>query len=151
MRHRRSLPDVPHDELNVVPYLDVLMNLIVFMLLSVAGLGAWGVIRATAASPGAPGTGEAAAPWVVAIRADGFDVSRFGEGDAFIPLKDGQPDVEALGARAAAVHRTVATRKVVLAPAAGVPYATVVATMDALRAAADGEVLFPDVALALAP
>lgn len=143
MRRSRSLPDVPHGELNVVPYLDVLMNLILFMLLSVAGLGAWGVIRAGAAHDGPAGAAADAPTLVVAIRADGFDVSRFGEGDALLH------DVDALAARAEAVRRSVSTRRVLLVPAPGVPYATVVAAMDALRATPDGRALFPDVALAL--
>ena len=35
-------------ELNVVPYLDILMNLIIFMLLSMAGLATWGMVNINA-------------------------------------------------------------------------------------------------------
>ena len=41
-------------ELNIVPYLDVLMNLIMFMLLSITGLAAFGILNVSAPSYGGP-------------------------------------------------------------------------------------------------
>src|SRR5438445_13671318 len=42
-------------ELNIVPYLDILMNLIIFMLLSMTGLAAFGILNVNAPNYGAAG------------------------------------------------------------------------------------------------
>ena len=47
-------------ELNIVPYLDVVVNLVVFMLLSMTGLIALGVVNVSAPKIG--GDAAAAAP-----------------------------------------------------------------------------------------
>ncbi|MFP2962692.1 ExbD/TolR family protein [Myxococcus sp. 1LA] len=46
-------------ELNIVPYLDILMNLIIFMLLSITGLATFGIINVNAPAYGGPTTGMA--------------------------------------------------------------------------------------------
>ena len=43
-------------ELNIVPYLDILMNLIMFMLLSITGLAAFGILNVNAPNYGGPTT-----------------------------------------------------------------------------------------------
>jgi len=43
-------------ELNIVPYLDILMNLIMFMLLSITGLSAFGILNVNAPNYGGPAT-----------------------------------------------------------------------------------------------
>ena len=43
-------------ELNIVPYLDILMNLIMFMLLSITGLSAFGILNVNAPNYGGPST-----------------------------------------------------------------------------------------------
>jgi biopolymer transport protein ExbD len=45
-------------ELNLTPYLDVLMNLIVFVLVSGAGLLEWGVLPAKRPAAAVPGAAE---------------------------------------------------------------------------------------------
>ena len=47
-------------ELNIVPYLDILMNLIIFMLLSMTGLAAFGILNVSAPNYG-PSVGGPAA------------------------------------------------------------------------------------------
>src|SRR5258707_4876140 len=42
------------NELNIVPYLDILMNLIIFMLLSMTGLAAFGILNVSAPNYGGP-------------------------------------------------------------------------------------------------
>ena len=42
--------------LNIVPYLDILMNLIMFMLLSITGLSAFGILNVNAPNYGGPST-----------------------------------------------------------------------------------------------
>ena len=44
-------------ELNIVPYLDILMNLILFMLLSITGLASFGILNVSAPSYGGPSAG----------------------------------------------------------------------------------------------
>ena len=44
-------------ELNIVPYLDILMNLIIFMLLSITGLTSFGILNVNAPSYGGPSAG----------------------------------------------------------------------------------------------
>ncbi len=44
-------------ELNIVPYLDILMNLIIFILLSMSGLAAFGILNVNAPTYGGGGGG----------------------------------------------------------------------------------------------
>ena len=44
-------------ELNIVPYLDILMNLILFMLLSITGLASFGILNVSAPNYGGPAAG----------------------------------------------------------------------------------------------
>ncbi|HXX29662.1 MAG TPA: biopolymer transporter ExbD, partial [Myxococcaceae bacterium] len=46
--------DTELGELNIVPYLDILMNLIMFMLLSITGLAAFGILNVSAPNYGGP-------------------------------------------------------------------------------------------------
>ena len=54
---RRVHPHEHTGELNIVPYLDIVVNLVMFMLLSMTGLIALGVVNVSAPKLG----GEAAA------------------------------------------------------------------------------------------
>src|SRR5438270_11720786 len=53
---RKVRPNEDEDlgELNIVPYLDILMNLIIFMLLSMTGLAAFGILNVNAPNYGGP-------------------------------------------------------------------------------------------------
>ena len=46
--HRRIHPEDDFGELNIVPYLDVVVNLVMFMLLSMTGLISLGVLNVSA-------------------------------------------------------------------------------------------------------
>jgi len=55
-RRKLQSREVEHaGELNIVPYLDILMYLIIFMLLSMTGLAAFGILNVTAPNYGPPG------------------------------------------------------------------------------------------------
>jgi len=150
----RTRDDEASGELNFVPYLDILVNLIIFLLLSLAGLAAFGVVNATAppAEVPQPGARPAAAPSVVvAVGRGGFSVLLEGarEGPAIARLPDGRFDYRALTeAMRAAKARWPAQTKVVIAADPDVTYETLVATMDATRETAEHRLLFPDVSLA---
>lgn len=127
-------------ELTLVPYLDILMNLILFMILSMSGLGVMKVINATRAS--GQGSGEGA-PVSEVIDEAGY-VIRQGERVVNVPRRDGQWDEPALKTALEGLH---GGSRLLVSAATGVRFEVLVATMDAARTKADGKPLFPDVTL----
>lgn len=152
-------------ELNIVPYLDILMNLTIFMLLSAAGLMSFGVVNATSSDAKGSGASTAALAVTVRIEPDGYhlDVSGGPAGlgtVATVPTRaDGSYDAAALTERLTAVKaswseavrsglvRPEDTSRLTVASAAAIPFEIVVATMDAARTTVDRRALFPDVVL----
>ena len=61
-------------DLNIIPFLDVIMNLILFVLVSMGGLVAFGTVRAEAAF-GSRGASDLQPP-IVALTRSGFAVGR---------------------------------------------------------------------------
>ncbi len=160
-------------ELNIVPYLDILMNLIIFMLLSMTGLAAFGVLNVNAPNYGGPSAGAVAdnpdAPKLlltVLISKKGHFVAGAGavlgqapgaaqpttsaDGEPTVPKKgDGTYDYGALTAMMLKVKGEFPSEtKVIIAAEADVPYENLVETMDAIRETKDRKVLFSDVTLA---
>jgi biopolymer transport protein TolR len=156
-------------ELNIVPYLDILMNLIIFMLLSMAGLATFGMLNVNApnyggASGGGGENDKPALTLTVAVAKTGFFIAATGgvlpgvaegsgapgQGAPTIPRKaDGQYDYDALTARMMEIKATFPTEsKVIIAAEADTDYDSLVSTMDATRETADRKLLFPDVTLA---
>ena len=161
-------------ELNIVPYLDILMNLIIFMLLSMTGLAAFGILNVNAPNYGGPSAGanpdDPNTPKLlltVGISNKGFYVAAVGgvlgaaaenapaapgQGEPTIPKKaDGTYDYAALNAQMVTIKKTFPTEsKVIVAAQNEIPYEALVATMDALRetqGASEKRLLFPDVTL----
>ncbi|RYZ38051.1 MAG: biopolymer transporter ExbD [Myxococcaceae bacterium] len=153
-------------ELNIVPYLDILMNLIIFMLLSITGLTAFGALNVNAPTYGSAslGTspGETDVPKLdlqVLISKDGLYVRGNGkeaaapEGNApTLPLRaDGTYDYAALNERLVKIKAEYPLEtKVVLVADPAIPYDALIQTMDALRETAvptHRKLLFPDVTL----
>lgn len=155
-------------ELNIVPYLDILMNLIIFMLLSMAGLATFGMLNVNAPNYGAgAGGGENDKPALtltVAVAKSGFFIAATGgvlpgqtepsaapgEGAPTIPRKaDGSYDYDALTAKMMEIKTSFPTEsKVIIAAEADTDYDSLVSTMDATRETPDRKLLFPDVTLA---
>jgi biopolymer transport protein TolR len=166
-------------ELNLVPYLDVVTNLIMFLMLSITGLISLGVVNVSAPKIGgeaAAQVADASAPKLlltVAISKRGFYVAGAGgvlggpadqpNVDATqpptVPLRaDGQHDYELLTAMLLKIkeHYPKETN-LILSADADIPYDVLVKTMDASREAKvhlrDGTVdrkpLFFDVSLSL--
>jgi biopolymer transport protein ExbD len=152
---RRRIRDEEHaGELNIVPYLDVVVNLVMFMLLSMTGLIALGVVNVSAPKIGGDAQ-AAAAPenqpkllLTVAIAKTGFYVAGAGgvlgaeaaTPDATrpptIPLKDGKYDYAALGEQMKTIKdRFPNETAVILSADPDVLYDVLVQAMDACREA----------------
>jgi biopolymer transport protein ExbD len=149
-------------ELNIVPYLDILMNLILFMLMSITGFAVFGILNVNAPSYGGP---SAAGPTEnpdepkmvlsVLISKKGHFVNTqhtmlgAESGAPTVAVKaDGSYDYEALTAEMMKVKGAVPEEtKVIVAAEAEIPYETLVGTMDAIRETKDRRQLFPDVTL----
>lgn len=149
---RRRIREEEHTgELNIVPYLDVVVNLVMFMLLSMTGLIALGVLNVSAPKIG----GEAAAGGAdgqpkllltVAIAKSGFYVAGAGgvlgkeaeTPDATrpptIPLRDGRYDYAALGEQMRTIKdRFPSETAVILSADPEILYDVLIQTMDACR------------------
>jgi biopolymer transport protein ExbD len=149
-------------ELNVVPYMDVVMNLTMFVLATVSVIFVSSVeTRAAALNPGRPyqpatlGLTVLVTEQGVSMKtAAGNVATGCGEGGSGIavPKRDGQQDLPTVTACArrlkAARAEFAAEREVALSASPGVEYQTVLAVMDALRHDGDAE-LFPEVRLAI--
>jgi|SRR5215831_20727872 len=157
-------------ELNIVPYLDILMNLIMFMLLSITGLSAFGILNVSAPNYGGPNTqitDEGDKPKLlltVLISKKGFYVAATGgvlgqqqaqpnpgEAPPSIAKKaDGTYDYNALTESMVNVKKEFPTESKVIVGAEGdIPYEVLVQTMDAIRETPgrDRKLLFTDVTL----
>ncbi len=171
---RRIRRDEETGELNIVPYLDIVTNLVVFMLLSMTGLLSLGVLNVSAPKiAGEAAAADAGAPKLlltVAIGRQGFWVAGAGGvlgkdaagPDAArpptIPLRDGGYDYARLNAELQRIkEQHPGETQVILSADPDVLYDTLVQTMDACREAVvrrpDGTVerraLFFDVSLSL--
>ncbi|MBS2030793.1 MAG: biopolymer transporter ExbD [Deltaproteobacteria bacterium] len=144
-------PSGGQSELNVVPYLDIMMNLIMFMLLSVTGFVALGIIPVSAIRPRPPASSPQPTPRAISVTIsehDGFLVdapvvtaSIAKRGDAY--------DFAALRAKLVELKAALpGETRVVVAADPAVEYAVLVHTLDAARETADHQPLFFDVALA---
>jgi biopolymer transport protein ExbD len=141
-------------ELNIVPYLDVVVNLVMFMLLSMTGLFTLGVLNVSAPKIGGDqatvqGAAKEEGPKLlltVAIGRDGFFVAGAGGvlgADAAtpeagrpptVPLREGKYDYDALTAELVKVKDQYPKEtQVILSADPGVLYDTLIQTMDACR------------------
>lgn len=156
-------------ELNIIPYLDILMNLIIFILLSMSGLAAFGILNVNAPNYGA-GASAGDTPQkpplllTVAISKRGYYIAAtggvlgaaeaapgapMGEGAPTIPkLPDGTLDYAALTNKMKEIKASFPEEtKIILAAEPDVQYDWLVLTMDAVRETTDRKLLFPDVTL----
>lgn len=168
-RKLRPMADEVGGELNIVPYLDILMNLIIFMLLSMTGLATFGMLNVNAPTYGGGGGGNAEEKppltLTVAIAKTGFFIAATGgvlpgqtepsgaPGDGSPPTiarkADGTYDYDALNAKMMEIKANFPSEsKLILAAEADTEYEVLVSTMDATRETKDRKLLFPDVTLA---
>lgn len=126
----------------MVPYLDILMNLILFMLLSMAGLATMGVAPARAASGG----GTAAPALGLTLTVTDREYVLEGAGlERRVLSRDEQLLTSAL---LEVKQLYPSERSLLIRPAGSTDYAMLVATLDAARETSDRVLLFPDATLA---
>ena len=150
---RRIREDEEVGELNIVPYLDVVVNLVMFMLLSMTGLITLGVLNVSAPKIGGEGGAAAASEGgpklllTVAIGKQGFYIA--GAGGVLGPdtnasdlsrpptvaLKgDGKYDYQELSRQLAAIKEKFPNETQIILSADGeVVYDILIQTMDACR------------------
>jgi biopolymer transport protein ExbD len=172
-RKLRPVEEEHQGELNIVPYLDVLMNLIMFMLLSITGLLTFGAVNVNAPNYG--GASAQVSPedpskpkllLTVLIAKKGFFIAGtgavLGQGGASDQPQqgtDGSPTVALLGDGSynysGLTEEIVKVKKafpdetkIIIGGESDVAYETLVETMDAVRETQAHAVLFPDVTLA---
>jgi len=156
-------------ELNIIPYLDILMNLIIFILLSMTGLATFGILNVNAPNYGA-GASASNNPdekppllLTVAISKKGFYLAATGAVlpgavEAGAPLGEGAPtiakkgdsyDFDALTEKMKEIKTSFPDEsKVIIAAEADTAYEVLIGTMDSTRETVDKKLLFPDVTLA---
>ncbi len=149
---RRRIREEEHTgELNIVPYLDVVVNLVMFMLLSMTGLITLGVLNVSAPKIGGDAAGNAADNQpklllTVAIGRQGFFIAGAGgvlgaepeKPDATrpptIPLRDGKYDYASLTQQMKKIKEQFPNETaVILSADADVVYDVLIQTMDACR------------------
>jgi biopolymer transport protein ExbD len=142
-------------ELNLVPYLDIITNVIMFLLASVsmgAILGNVNVSLPQRARPGqtvqAANKPEESLNLTVAITGTGFQVAATGGVLPKIDKKGGAYDYAALTELLREVKKSEPNEsKVILSANPDITYDVIIQVMDAMRGTGS-EVLFPDVNLA---
>ena len=139
---RRGSAPAPSEEageLNVVPFLDIIVNVMMFVLATVA-------ITFTSTADMKPPSNKpgSAAPTGLAIVVvdDGFSVKTSAGTVANVP----RGDYAELKRVVSSLKTEADDTSVTITASAGVRYESLVATMDAVRQTDDGKDLFPDVA-----
>jgi biopolymer transport protein TolR len=162
---RRAQPPEQENtgEINVVPFLDIITNVLMFVLATVA-VTFTATIESTPPR-GRPGSGtDTGLALTVLVVPDGFSVKAKGGNVApgcsdtgvgiAVPKKDGAYDYDALKACAARLKSSSASfateSDVTISANPGVKYETVIATLDAVRKNDQGEDLFPHAAFGVA-
>ena len=147
-------------ELNLVPYMDIVTNIIIFLLASVVNQVALGNINVTVPtiSSGSGSSADQPPPekpplnLTISVGATGFTVAASGGVLPIIPkLANGQYDYAALTTKLKEIKSNpdyATETKANFNADAGTSYDIVIATLDAMRQQEDGKILFPDVSFA---
>lgn len=159
-RPAEAAPGDEAGELNVVPFLDILMNVMMFVLASVTVAFASTITTSAEAGTRREAQPPEALRLTALVTAEGvaLKTARGGiapgcdgyGGGVTVPRRGGEIDLVGLGACARRIKGARAEyaleTQVGITADPGVPYESVVAVMDALRSDAQGE-LFPEVRL----
>jgi biopolymer transport protein TolR len=156
MRDHNEEAEEEAGELNLVPYMDIVTNIIIFLLASVVNQIALGNINVASPTISAGGGAAADTPpdkpplnLTITVGATGYIIGASGGVLPTIPkLPSGQYDYKALTAKLKEIKATpdaADETKATFNADAHIPYDVVIATLDAMRTAEDGKLLFPDV------
>ena len=147
-------------ELNLVPYMDIVTNIIIFLLASMINQVSLANINVSVPSISGGGpTDEQPAPpdkpplnLTVSVGASGFTVAASGGVLPIVTkLPNGQYDFKSLTTKLKEIKSApdnAAETKANFSADANIPYDVVVATLDAMRITDEGKVLFPDISFA---
>jgi biopolymer transport protein TolR len=147
-------------ELNLVPYMDIVTNIIIFLLASMINQVSLANINVSV--PSISGGGPTNLPdepppkpplnLTVSVGATGFIVAAAGGVlPIVVKLPNGQYDYKSLTAKLKEIKSApdnAAETKANFSADAAISYDIVVATLDAMRITEEGKILFPDVAFA---
>jgi biopolymer transport protein TolR len=159
---RELSPDEEGGELNIVPFLDIIVNILIFVLATVAVTFTATITTTPPASRGGGVRKEmesTALNLTVFIVNDGFSIKASGGNVApgcagvgpglAIPRRQGEYDYGALNACVTRLKRSnpdfAAERQAFITANFGTPYQEVVHVADALRTSATGEPLFDEI------
>jgi biopolymer transport protein TolR len=145
-------------ELNVVPFLDIITNVLMFVLATVS-VTFTATIDTNPPRHGTRPPESRALDLAVLVVPDGFSLKAQGGNVApgcndtgaglAIPKRDGAYDYDALRTCAAKLKKTdtrfAGENGVTISANPQIPYDVVIATMDAVRTSTDGDDLFPQV------
>jgi len=161
-RKKRHMQEESMGELNLVPYMDIVVNLILFLMLSSTGLVSFGILNVSAPALGGGGDPveepkEPPLNLTVGIAAGGFYIAGNG-GVLPAPGSTQEPTILKLGdkydypaltkklAEVKSIFRN--ETKIIIQGAPNTQYEVVVGVMDASRTEGlGGQELFPDVML----
>jgi biopolymer transport protein TolR len=146
-------------ELNLVPYMDIVTNIIIFLLASMINQVSLANINVSVPSiSGGAGASEENQPdkpplnLTVSVGASGFTVAASGGVLPIVPkLPNGQYDYTSLTTKLKEIKSApdnATETKANFSADANISYDVVVATLDAMRLADDGKILFPDISFA---
>jgi biopolymer transport protein ExbD len=149
-------------ELNVVPFLDIVMNVLMFVLATLA-ITFTSTIDATAPGRGPRPPTSPPLDFTVLVVGDGFGLKARGGNVApgcsdtgvglAVPNRERRHDYASLQACAAKLKASspafASERAVIVSASPEIPYDVLVATVDAVRTTPEGEELFPDVRFAV--
>jgi biopolymer transport protein TolR len=159
MREQFEEAEEEHGEINLVPYMDIVTNIIIFLLASVVNQVPLGTVNVSSPTfGGGGGEGQEEKPALnltVTVGGSGFTLAGSGGVMPPIPkLPSGDYDYDALTVKLAEIKKEFADEtKATFNADAVTPYETVVKTLDAMRTYKDekdqhDKALFPDVVFA---
>lgn len=143
-------------EINLVPYMDIVTNIIIFLLASVVHNVALGNINASSPTFSQSGGGVSDTPeekplnLTVTITANGFIVAASGGQRPNIPkLPNNAYDFDALTKELTDIKKEFPNEtRATFNADAYIPYEMVVKTLDAMREDQQAKILFPDITFA---
>jgi biopolymer transport protein ExbD len=161
---KEHAPDEAGGELNIVPFLDIITNVLMFVLATISVTFTATIDTFPPRAGGGRPPDKPTLGLTVLVVPDGFSMKARGGNVApgcqdtgpgiAIPKKDGDYDYEGLKACAQKLKAAAVEFKdemgVTISANPQIPYQVVISTMDAVRKNGDGEDMFPEVTFGVA-